>query len=105
MTLTSPSRAGATRALATPRLATNARSRPCPKCGAEPGQACRTRAGGRVQGVDTGGGYTRPLKHVHAERKRPRAVNPDPPPATRGPHVDEPRLARPITTATAPAHL
>lgn len=45
------------------------RLRTCPKCGAAPGQSCRREINAKVQGKETGGGYTVRLKGPHAERK------------------------------------
>lgn len=59
--------------LVTPLLATKPRSRACPKCEAQPGRPCRRWVGGRVRGHDIGGGYWKPLKNVHDERKNLRA--------------------------------
>lgn len=44
--------------------------RHCPKCGAAPNQSCVRVVSARVEGVETGGGYTVRLKNVHPERKR-----------------------------------
>ncbi|WP_162959247.1 hypothetical protein [Micromonospora tulbaghiae] len=61
-------------ALATPLLATKPISRACPKCEAPAGKPCRRWIAGRVCGQDIGGGYWKPLKSVHAERKNHRTT-------------------------------
>lgn len=63
---------GVDKPLATPHLAGKPLSRSCPKCEAEPGKPCRRWIGGRIGGEDVGGGYWRPLKKVHDERRRSR---------------------------------
>ena len=53
----------------TPLLSRDPKMRPCPKCGAASGQLCRRVRDGRVVGEGVEGGYTKPLKKVHAERQ------------------------------------
>lgn len=49
-------------------VAKSRKARPCPRCGAKPGQSCVRRSNGRVSGQDIGGGYEKVMKGFHRER-------------------------------------